>query len=83
MHLTIADGKKIAMPRYYKDKLYTHDERSQIAGYQKGQIEQRMYDEISKIPEHELTQRIRDHKQAIEASWQRMYKQALQSRNKI
>lgn len=27
------------MPRYYKNKIYTQDERSIIAGYQKGKIE--------------------------------------------
>lgn len=31
MHLTIEGGKKIAMPRYYKDKLYTESERKRIA----------------------------------------------------
>lgn len=33
MHLVLKDGRKIAMPRYYKDKLYTDTERSQIAFY--------------------------------------------------
>lgn len=30
-HLTIEDGKKIAMPRYYKQKIYTDQERKRIA----------------------------------------------------
>ena len=30
MYLTIADGKKVSMPRYYKDKIYTREQRGQI-----------------------------------------------------
>lgn len=35
MHLIIEDGKKIAMPRYYKDKIYTEEQRKRIAHFQK------------------------------------------------
>lgn len=45
MYLTTEQGKKLAMPRYYKDKLYTYGERSEIAGYQKGEIEKRLLQE--------------------------------------
>lgn len=31
MHLVLLDGKKVAMPRYYKDKLYDDNERESIA----------------------------------------------------
>lgn len=31
MYCNIEDGKKIAMPRYYKDKIYTDSERKRIA----------------------------------------------------
>jgi len=30
MHLTIADGKKVSMPRYYKDRLYTREQRGDL-----------------------------------------------------
>lgn len=45
MYLNIEDGKKIAMPRYYKDKIYSAAERSEISGYQKGKIEERILEE--------------------------------------
>lgn len=32
--LTIADGKKVSMPRYYKEKIYTELERKRIAHFQ-------------------------------------------------
>lgn len=35
MHIVIEDGKKIAMPRYYKDKIYTEQERKIIAHFAK------------------------------------------------
>ena len=31
VHMVLPDGKKVAMPRYYKDKLYTENERARIA----------------------------------------------------
>lgn len=31
MHLNIEDGKKISMPRYLKNKIYTDEEREQIS----------------------------------------------------
>ena len=33
MYITLKDGKKIAMPRYYKDKIYTQNEKEQIGNY--------------------------------------------------
>lgn len=40
MCLTIENGKKIAMPRYYKDKIYTESQRVQIASWAKQKSEQ-------------------------------------------
>jgi hypothetical protein len=33
MYIPIKDGKKIAMPRYYKDKMYNEEEKDKIALY--------------------------------------------------
>jgi len=41
MYLNIEDGKKISMPRYYKNKIYTDLERKQIAFFQKPLIAER------------------------------------------
>lgn len=46
--LTIAGGKKIAMPRYYKDKLYTESQRQQIASWGKQTAEKRDQDNRKK-----------------------------------
>jgi len=41
MYVPLEDGRKIAMPRYYKDKLYDEDEREQVAyaAFKKAQLE--------------------------------------------
>lgn len=41
MHLVLKDGKKIAMPRYFKDKLYTDKERKRISFLSKIDAEKR------------------------------------------
>lgn len=39
MHCTLQDGKKIAMPRYYKDKIYHPTQRKAIGYYQQNKME--------------------------------------------
>lgn len=52
MYCVIEDGKKITLPRYYKDKIYTEHERKRVAFFQqkkmcieKAELEQKMYDD--------------------------------------
>ena len=40
MYVNILDNKKIAMPRYYKDKIYNEIEKDKIAMYLKNIAEQ-------------------------------------------
>lgn len=40
MYLPLKDGRKIAMPRYYKEKLYNENERKRIAFFQKFMAEE-------------------------------------------
>lgn len=71
MHLTLNDGKKISMPRYYKDKIFFDGERSKAA---KTMIEKLMK-ELSKETEKEYKNR----KAAIEGAYKKMYKKYLQT----
>lgn len=46
MYVNLPDGKKASMPRYYKDKIYNHWERVQIANefkYQKEKQDNEYY----------------------------------------
>jgi hypothetical protein len=99
MYLTLEGGKKIAMPRYFKDKIYTKTvtyytgsgipivtvpgERERIAFF--AQIDN------AEREEKALAARIRefgdDHvRQKVEAdkaAFERMYKKAVDGRNKV
>lgn len=48
MHIVIEGGKKISMPRYFKNKIYTDFDRENIAAYQAPLIEERRKDIIDK-----------------------------------
>lgn len=50
MYCNIEGGKKISMPRYYKDKIYTKEQRQHIGAYQASRI---MDEENKKIQEYE------------------------------
>lgn len=81
MYLTIEDGKKIAMPRYYKEKIYSHMERSEISGFQKGEIERRMLEETEQlVKEEKLSEHIRCKKEAIDHSKILMEKNSLKTK---
>jgi len=46
MHIVIEDGKKISMPRYFKNKIYTDADRENIGYHQAPLIEKRRQDLI-------------------------------------
>lgn len=77
MYLNLEDGKKISMPRYYKQKIYTESERSEIAGHHKGLLEEKLFEQIDSTPE-EKNKRA----QAIIAAFSRMEHEQ-EKRNKI
>lgn len=71
MYINVSQGKKAAMPRYYKNKIYSNAERSEISGYQKGQLESKTLDAIANYVEVKSTF-ARDKKAAIKASFSKM-----------
>lgn len=79
MCLNIEDGKKVAMPRYYKEKIYTRSQRSEISGYQKGMIEEKTIKEIQQYPGNYA----RDKNQSTIAAIKKMERDSLINRNKI
>lgn len=57
-YVSRSDGVKLAMPRFYKEKLFTDEERVEIASYQKHlmqELEIDMEDEYNKNPENNVT----------------------------
>lgn len=53
MYVPAIDGKKYSMPRYYKDKLYSEQERKIAAFHARNQAIQREQDERSKNPNYD------------------------------
>jgi hypothetical protein len=51
-YCNLEDGKKIAMPRYYKDKIYTEMERKRVAFFTRQKMEKQIIEETSKDPEY-------------------------------
>jgi len=48
MYCNLKDGRKISMPRYYKDKIYTEEQRKRIAFFQQREAAQRQYEAMLK-----------------------------------
>lgn len=80
MYINIGDGKKAAMPRYYKNKIYSDEQRKEISGYQKGKIEAETIQAIWRYEGN--SSYARDQQQAIFAA-ARKFKFQNQSRQKL
>lgn len=82
MYLAIEDGKKIAMPRYYKQKLYSEDDRKIIGFFALQDIVKRKQKEIA---DYERTGKnyYRDQAEADKAAFSNMYRNAEETRTKI
>lgn len=80
---TTIDGKKIKMPRYYKNRIYD----SEALGYLKGYFEKRsaedrkkMIDEVYGGDEYKM---MHDHAEGIVSAFANMYKNAEEGRDKV
>lgn len=73
MYCNLTDGKKIAMPRYYKDKIYnTQEEKWRIKAH------------FSALSNEEVqTMKVKELSEAHMASFNKFYNRAVQGRNKI
>lgn len=60
MHLTLPDGRKVAMPRFYKDKLYMDYQRSVIAAKSRIKMEQKFLEEDAKLTDADRRNKVED-----------------------
>lgn len=79
MYIPIKDGKKIAMPRYYKDKMYSESEKTRIARKMERVGEELDREQIKKYGENIFSELAKIH---ID-SFRKMHKQSQLGRNKI
>lgn len=78
MYVPLLDNKKASMPRYYKDKLYSDQER-QIISQAMGKLTDK---EIQELTDQLGGNFLADKKDHIQASYQRMWKKSI-DKNKI
>lgn len=75
MYCSLLDGRKIGMPRYYKDKLYTKEQREHIGAVTLARMLDRQYAEIEKAgPSY-----YRDLAEAQKAAFERMHLKAVEN----
>lgn len=77
MHMVIEGGKKISMPRYYKDKIYTDEERERIAYVHAVKAKQIMWDEMAKDENYEHNKRQKMYEQFRKAKFNQNLKDKL------
>lgn len=79
MYCNLLDGKKIAMPRYYKNKIYTDEERKQIGYHTRAAMVKRERELMEKIGEDYFYNLAISH----ENQFKIMNQKALQGRDKV
>lgn len=77
MYIPIEDGKKICMPRYFKEKLYHENQRQAIAFWQKRKAENDIEKKLASG--NIITAEAR--KRQVDAAYTRMYSDAEKDRN--
>lgn len=73
MCLTLPDGRKLAMPRYYKDKIYSSEER----GFLKGYFEKQLIDQDMKDFNQSKGKHAPSYTSDVKQSFQRIYYQSI------
>lgn len=67
MYINVGDGKKAAMPRYFKEKIYNSTERVIVSVHQQQKIIQKTLDEFSKNDPSYFKNKSADKKHAMES----------------
>lgn len=83
MYLNIEEGKKISMPRYYKDKIYSEMERKRVAFFAIQTAEEQRIKREKKMYEIHGDSAIRVQIEVHMHQFKTMYKNAEQNRDKI
>ena len=79
MYVPMKDNKKIAMPRYYKDKIYNEQEKTKVANSIRQLAEQKLTEEMQELGEDYDAIMAERHLHLFK----KMYKNAENGRNKI
>lgn len=77
MYIPLQGGSKIAMPRYYKQKIYERELMSEIAGWLKGEYERKTIQKLERLPPKKLATYARDLREATRAAFEKFNYQSL------
>lgn len=83
MYCNLPDGKKVSMPRYYKDKLYTEDERQIVSAAYKQRIKENDQKAFERSGS-DIEKMVRNHQETVLAERRKQHFKINQSkRNEI
>lgn len=68
VHCTLPGGEKLSMPRYYKDKIFTSEQRGQIKAHWSAEMQKKADELYNSLPNV-----IRNYIQAKQAAFDRMH----------
>ncbi|AXH77620.1 MAG: replication initiator protein [Microviridae sp.] len=71
MYLNLTDGKKCSMPRYYKDKLYTDDERKMIADASRDKFVEDILKQLFKLDAKANIREQHNKKESVHAAYRK------------
>jgi hypothetical protein len=83
MHIQIEGGKKISMPRYFKNKIYTDHDRENIGAFQAPLIEKRRQDIIDKDYQGDEYKFLRDQSQQHYSQFRKAEKLSNEKKGKL
>lgn len=78
MYCALPDGKKISMPRYYKNALYTKADREMVGTAIRIEQDRLLAERLLANPDH-----YRDTFESHKMEFQKMHDRSLRDRNKI
>lgn len=76
MYCTVSGGIKIAMPRYYKEKIYFEEEKKAIRDFYQIQAQNLFNEKLDKS----TTRSVWNEQQAIDAAYDEMYRSSLKTK---
>lgn len=80
MYCNLTDGKKIGMPRYYKQKLYEDELRKEIGLESRKRMIERQYQEFVSLTNEQRENVLRSYNDRVALAFRQMYESAEQSR---
>jgi len=76
MFLTVEDGKKVSMPRYYKNKIYTKPDREAIGNHLSGPLQDAIMEQVNTDPDY-----FRNKSEKFKEALRKMHHKSTQNRN--